>query len=139
METRHLLTSVSLAGVLTVAVYACGGSSPSSPSPGPGGGGGGGGTPAETNTITIGSNGADPRSVVVAIGSRVTFVNNDSRSHDMNSGPHPEHTQCPELNVGPIPSGQSRESQPIASAKTCNFHDHELPTTTSLQGTITAR
>ena len=138
METRHLLTSLSLAAVLGLAVSACGGggSSPTGPSPAPGGGGG---TPTATNTITIGASGADPRSITIAIGSRVTFVNNDSRTHDMNSGPHPEHTQCPELNVGPIPAGQSRESQPFTAAKTCNFHDHELPTTTSLQGTVTSR
>jgi plastocyanin len=139
MDRTHLITSIGFAAVFALAVAACGGgSSPSGPSPAPGGGGGGG-TPIETNTITIGASGADPRAITIGVGSRVTFVNNDTRSHDMNSGPHPEHTQCPELNVGPVPAGQSRESRPFTAAKTCSFHDHELPTSTSLQGTVTAR
>lgn len=139
MDRKNLITSIGFAAFVALAPAACGGgSSPSGPSPAPGGGGGGT-PPVETNTITIGSSGADPRTITIAVGSRVTFVNNDTRSHDMNSGPHPEHTQCPELNVGPIPSGQSRESQPFTAAKTCNFHDHEVPTGSSLQGTVTAR
>ena len=36
------------------------------------------------------------------------FVNNDSRSHEMFSDPHPEHTDCPEINqVGFLSPGQS--------------------------------
>ena len=138
MDRKTLIASIGFATLVALAPAACGGgSSPSGPSPAPGGGGGG--APVETNTIAIGTTGADPRAITIAVGSRVTFVNNDTRSHDMNSGPHPEHTQCPELNVGAIAPGQSRESQPFTAAKTCNFHDHELPTTSSLQGTVTAR
>ena len=38
--------------------------------------------------------GVSPRDITVAVGSRVTFVNNDSMPHDMASDPHPEHTLC---------------------------------------------
>ena len=56
-------------------------------------------TPTETATITIGANGAiSPASVTVTRGGRVTFVNSDTRAHDMSSDPHPEHSDCPELN-----------------------------------------
>ncbi len=122
-----------------LALAACGGGdSPASPSPPPGGGGGGGGT--ATNTITINAQGSvNPANVVVAVGTRVTFVNNDSRSHLMSSNPHPVHTDCPELNIEPLQPGQSRETGVIASAKTCGFHDHDNPTSSALMGTIRAQ
>ena len=99
-----------------------------SPSPAPGG----------TTTITITSTGVSPRAVTVSQGGRVTFVNNDTRAHDMASNPHPEHTDCPELNsVGFLTPGQSRASGNLNTRRTCGFHDHNRDTDTSLQGTIT--
>jgi len=113
-----------------------GGSTPTTPT-NPGGGGGGGGTPTPTNTITIGTDGrVNPSSIVVAIGSRVTFTNGHNVQHDMNSDPHPEHTQCPELNVGNLQPGQSRQSENLTVARTCGYHDHNQPSNTALQGTI---
>lgn len=113
----------------------CGGSD--SPSTGPSGGssGGTGGTVAATITIT--ASGVSPKNVTVAVGSRVTFVNNDSRPHDMNSDPHPEHTNCPEINVGFIAAGASGTTQNLTRARVCGFHDHNQPDVTALQGIIT--
>lgn len=125
------------AAALALALAACGGGggSPSTPSPNPPpGGGGGGGT-----TITIASSGVSPKELTVSIGSRVTFVNNDSRAHEMNSDPHPEHTGCPEINVGFLQSGQSRETQNLVSAKTCSYHDHNQESNESLKGRIIIR
>jgi len=112
---------------------ACGGSStPTTP--------GGNTTPTATNTITITSAGASPRNIQIAPGTRVKFVNNDSRSHNMTSDPHPEHTQCPELNqVGLLAAGQSRESGNLNTVRTCGFHDHDNPGVANLTGTITIR
>jgi hypothetical protein len=63
----------------------------------------------------------------VALGSQVTFVNNDVQIHDMLSDPHPEHTDCPELNqVGSLAPRQSKQSGNLNTAKTCGYHDHEL-------------
>ena len=104
--------------------------SPTSPSTG----GGGGST--NTTTITLTSSGASPRDITVALGSRVTFVNNDSAPHDMDSNPHPEHTDCPALNIGFIAPGASGISQNLTTARVCGFHDHNQPTNTNLQGTI---
>lgn len=95
------------------------------------------GTSNPATTITITSSGASPRTLTVARGSQVTFVNSDSRSHDMASDPHPTHETCPELNsVGLLGSGQSRQSTNLNTARTCGFHDHALPSNTTLQGTI---
>src|ERR671919_1398973 len=97
-------------------------------------GGGGGGTnpspnpPANPNTFTITSAGVSPRELTVAPGTRVLFVNNDARRHDMGSDPHPEHTDCPEINaVGVLTPGQSRETANLNTVRTCGFHDHDLP------------
>lgn len=93
-------------------------------------------SPAAT-VITITGSGVSPKSVTVARGSQVQFVNSDSRSHQMNSDPHPEHTDCPELNaVGFLNPGQSRTSGNLTTARTCGYHDHDLPNSTALQGSI---
>ena len=117
-------------------VAACGGSSTGPSSGGNGGSGGGGGGSTNTTTITITSAGASPRDITVSVGSRVTFVNNDSQPHDMNSNPHPEHTDCPALNIGFIAAGSPGISQNLNTARTCGFHDHNQPSNTNLQGII---
>ena len=91
-----------------------------------------------TATITIGTDGrVSPASVTIAPGGRVTMINNDSRSHDMQSDPHPEHTQCPEFNqIGFLTTGQSRASGNFNTARTCGYHDHNLPDSSGLQGRI---
>jgi plastocyanin len=129
---RRLISRSAGALVLLAAVAGCSGgsSSPSSPS-------GGGGTPTATDTITITSSGANPRSITISPGTRVTVINNDGRAHDMASDPHPEHTTCPELNqVGFLSPGQSRASGNLKTVRTCGFHDHTDPGNTSLTGTI---
>jgi plastocyanin len=132
MTSRRLaVVACALASLL---VSACGGDdNPTGPS---GGGGGGGGGTVGGTTITITAAGVSPKSVTVSAGSRVTFVNNDSRPHDMNSDPHPEHTDCPEINVGFISAGASGTTQNLTRVRTCGFHDHNQPTVTALQGTI---
>ena len=95
-------------------------------------------TPTESATITISSTGSvSPTTVTVTRGGRVTFVNNDSRSHDMASDPHPEHSTCPEINsVGFLNAGQSRTTGNLNTARTCTYHDHNLPASAGLKGTI---
>jgi len=93
----------------------------------------------ETTTITITSAGVSPRSIIVNAGAKVTFVNNDSQTHEPSSNPHPSHTQCPELNIGNLPAGQTRESGPMVGGRTCGFHDHLNATNTALQGSVQVR
>jgi plastocyanin len=113
---------------LSAVVGACGGSSPAA-APAP--------VPVATNTITITSSGVSPKSVQIAVGSRVLFINNDSRSHNMQSDPHPEHTDCPELEtVGFLSPGQSHETKNFVTARTCGFHDHDDFSQQNLQGSI---
>ena len=110
---------------LAAAALACGGSS-TSPTPAPAG-----------PMFSITSMGVTPRSVTVTRGSQVTFVNNDSRPHDMESDPHPEHTDCPEINsVGTLNPGQSRQTGNLNTARTCGFHDHLAAENNTLRGSI---
>jgi len=115
------------AAALIAAFNGCGGSSDTPPSPAPG--------PAATMTIT--TSGMSPRSVTVARGSQVQFINNDTTFHEMASNPPPEHTDCPEINsVGFLSPGQSRQTGNLNTARTCGFHDHDDPTDTRWQGSI---
>ena len=118
----------------TAFAFACGGSS--------------GGTAPSPNvtcsslpnatTILILNNAVCPQTLTIARGTRITFFNNDTRAHEMNSDPHPEHTDCPELNqVGHLESGQQRDSGNLNTARRCGFHDHINDSRAALRGTIT--
>jgi len=91
-------------------------------------------------TILIVTNAVCPQTVTVAPGSRVLFVNNDSVEHQMFSNPHPEHTDCPEINqVGDLRPGQQRETGNLNTVRSCGFHDHLNDQVRALQGTIAIR
>jgi hypothetical protein len=117
-----------LAAALTIAAAlmfgACGGGgggNPGGPSPDPGGGSGEAGS---GNTITITASGASPRELTIAVGQRVTFVNKDTRIHEMHSDPHPQHGDCPQIDqVGFLNPGQSKDTGAFTPARTCGFHD----------------
>jgi plastocyanin len=99
--------------------------------------GGAGGTSGATITIT--GSGVSPSAVTVAVGQTVTFVNNDNRSHEMASNPHPQHGSCPsmEAGLGTIGAGQTKVTHAFANAGICGFHDHLDDSNAALKGTIT--
>lgn len=123
---------------LACLLAACGGGNNAAPTPAPV-------TPPSTppgavatTTVTISNNVVTPKDIIVPIGSQVTFVNNDVRQHDIESNPHPEHTDCPALNqVGFLNPGQSRQSGNLNTARICGFHDHIMAEVAALQGSIT--
>jgi hypothetical protein len=140
------LAALTLTITASLTVASCGGgSSPGSPTPSPAptpapapapnppppGGG-----EVRTTTIAISSAGVSPKDIVVDRGSRVTFTNSDNVGHDMNSDPHPFHTECPEINVGFFGNGQTGVTQVLNTVRTCRYHDHNQPTNASLQGSI---
>ena len=107
-------------------------------------GGGSAPTPSQTcsnlpnaTTILIVNNAVCPQALTVSRGTQVTFINNDTRAHEMFSDPHPEHTDCVELNqVGHLESGQSRQSGNLNTVRRCGFHDHINDTNNALKGAI---
>jgi plastocyanin len=138
----RILAAETLAVAALVTLAACGGgNSPMGPS---GGGGGSSAVVGATSsvgpigaTITIGTGGVSPSQVTVSVGQSVTFVNNDTRSHVMNSDPHPVHTDCPSINnVATLTPGQSKSTLGFAGTGSCGFHDHNDDTNPSLRGRI---
>ena len=118
-------------GVLLAACAACDENSPpSNPN-----------NPTNPFMITISTGGiVSPKQLTVTPGTRVLFVNNQSRPHNMTSDPHPDHLDCPELNqVGLLNAGQSRESGNLVIVRTCGFHDHDDPDNVNLRGSIIIR
>ena len=94
--------------------------------------------PGGSLTMTITTAGVSPKTLTVAAGSQVLFINNDVVAHEMFSDPHPEHMDCPELNqVGFLTPGQSRQSGNLNTPKTCGYHDHDDSLNSAFQGTIT--
>ena len=88
-------------------------------------------------TVTISGGAVSPSSVTIARGGTVTFVNNDTVSHQIDSNPHPVHTDCPEINqVGFLAAGQSKTTGALNTARSCGFHDHLNATLAAMQGTI---
>jgi plastocyanin len=120
-----------------------------------GGGGGNPGGPSSTTvivrstggagqsgaTVTMTSAGVNPGAVTVAIGQSVTFVNNDSRAHEIASDPHPAHGSCPsiEAGLGTIQPGQTKSTQGFANAGRCTYHDHQDDSNRNFQGSITVQ
>jgi hypothetical protein len=129
----RLWCGVSVAVAVAV-IAACGGGS-SSVSTGPSGGC----TPSSSpNTLVIQNNTICPSTLTVTRGTQITVLNSDSRSHEMNSDPHPEHSDCPELNqIGHLEPSQSRQSGNLNTARRCGMHDHIAPDIATLKATIT--
>ena len=81
-----------------------------------------------------------PSEITIPIGSRVLFINNHSRPHQMASDPHPEHSDCPEMDpIGILAPGQRRETSNFVTVRTCGVHDHEDFGNKSLWGRIIIR
>jgi len=129
---RLFVGGTAIAGTIAL-VAACGGDSSmnnTSPSTGC--------TPSSSPTTFVIMNFTIcPQTITVPRGTQVTFSNQDSVIHEMDSNPHPEHTDCPELNqVDFLAQGQSRQSGNLNIARSCGFHDHMNPDRASMKGTI---
>jgi hypothetical protein len=133
MRTLKILAGGAAAAAIAAAISCGGSSSPASASPS------GACTPsANANTLVIQNNTICPSILTVTRGTQITILNSDSRTHEMDSDPHPEHTDCPELNqIGFLNPGQSRQSGNLNVARRCGMHDHNSPDTAALKVTIT--
>ena len=96
--------------------------------------------PAGPPTVTITPSGMQPLDITITAGQRVTFVNNDTRAHDLVGGVDPSHPDCPEITLaGFLTPGQSRETGVFTTARTCEYHDHTELSVAAFQGRIIIR
>lgn len=81
-----------------------------------------------------------PLELTIVVGQTVTFVNNDTRSHDVVGGADPARPECPEiLQAGFLTPGQRRETGAFMTARTCEYHDHAMMGVPAFQGRIIIR
>lgn len=86
-------------------------------------------------TVSITSTAFTPSSATVNVGGTVTWNNQDSTNHTVNSDLHPTHLIYPPLNLGVITPGNSK-SLTFPTPGTFKYHDHLHP---SLVGQIIVR
>lgn len=87
---------------------------------------------AEKNVVNITSSGFLPKDITVKVGESVTWVNEDTVGHTVNSAVHPTHLVYPPLNLGTIKPGV-QVSLNFPKAGTYQYHDHLNP---SLTGSV---
>lgn len=78
------------------------------------------------NIVKITANGFVPQSITIKAGESVTWTNTDTAPHNVNSNPHPIHTDYPPLNLGTIQPGSSK-SLTFPTKGTYGYHDHLNP------------
>ena len=81
-----------------------------------------------------------PLEITINVGQRVTFVNNDTRAHDLVGGVDPNNPDCPEITqAGFLTPGQSRDTGVFTTARQCEYHDHTMLSVPAFQGRIIIR
>jgi plastocyanin len=74
------------------------------------------------------SSGFDPANITVKKGTKVTFVNTDSRPRWPASDPHPSHTDYPQLDPKKAVSAGASWEFTADKVGTWGIHDHLIPT-----------
>lgn len=85
----------------------------------------------ESVTITYGGNGFEPSEVTVKAGTVVKFVNQSSEEIEVQSNPHPGHSDNVELNIGDIHAGEDATIQPTIVGA-WGYHNHYNPDVTAM-------
>ena len=85
--------------------------------------------------IYITSQGVTPQNIRIKKGGEVIFYQLDSSLHDMNSGPHPTHTEYPPLNIGILKQDESK-TVIMRDLGVYGFHDHINDSDPIFQGQI---
>lgn len=90
------------------------------------------GSQTAADTITYDGNSFSPNALTVKSGTSVTIKNTSSEQVQVQSNPHPTHTDDPDLNVGLIDPGKSKTFT-VTQKGTFGYHNHLDP---SQQGAI---
>lgn len=92
-------------------------------------------TEQTANTITFDGSRFSPSTLTVASGTSVTIKNTSSQALQLDSNPHPVHTDDTDLNVGTVAAGQS-QTFTVTKKGTFGYHDH---LEAGIQGKITVQ
>lgn len=84
--------------------------------------------------IVITADGFVPPAITMKVGQKLMIQNMDTADHQPSSDPHPEHSDCPELNAGKVLKENEFYEVTVGEPKTCGIHDHLNP---ELKATIT--
>lgn len=77
-------------------------------------------------TITFTNNGFESGTITVKSGDTVEIKNDSNQPLQMDSDPHPAHTDDPELNVGVVSPGESQKFT-LTTKGTWGYHNHLNP------------
>lgn len=77
-------------------------------------------------TVIYDQNGFSPEMLTSKVGEKMNIENKSSSTIEVNSDPHPSHTENPELNVGAIEPGATK-SVTLTTTGTFGFHNHLQP------------
>ena len=88
----------------------------------------------EENVVTITSSGFSPQNITVKAGESVTWINQDTSDHQVNSVVHPTHLVYPPLNTVGLLKPGGKKSLSFPDKGTYKYHDHLNP---SLTGSVT--
>jgi|SRR5664279_5349880 len=77
-------------------------------------------------TITYSDSGFSPSTTTVKSGDTVAIKNTSSNDMQLDSNPHPIHTDDTDLNVGPVSAGQTKTFT-VTKTGTFGFHNHLNP------------
>ena len=78
---------------------------------------------SEAVVITYSDSGFSPASTTIKAGQSIVFKNSSSNDLDLESNPHPVHTDNTELNIGSIASGAS-QTVTLDQTGSWGFHNH---------------
>lgn len=81
------------------------------------------------NLITYSGNGFSPATLTVKAGTTVTIKNDSSDELQLDSNPHPVHTDDQDLNVGTVNAGESRTFT-VNKTGSFGYHNHLNPSQT---------
>jgi plastocyanin len=87
-------------------------------------------TSAADATITYSASGFDQAETTVKAGQTIKFTNNSSASIQVESDPHPQHTDDEDLNAGAVNAGQSKTIT-VTKKGTFGIHNHFNPNKTA--------
>lgn len=77
--------------------------------------------------VSILKTGFSAKEVRIVRGSSVTFVNTDTKNHQIASNPHPAHTDYPSLNIIGVVKPGEEKSLVFPDPGTYSYHDHLNP------------